>query len=116
MPIEELFKIKRDIAIENIGGFFCQACLVGKTIDEMSPDRRYCQGCYKVLLNEAEMLTGHDVRATWRPKIAPEKPAPLPQQLSFEGMGAKAIVAQLRKRNVKVSYKTVQRVLSGERT
>jgi len=37
------FDVKRDIAIVNPGGFFCQSCLVGKTANEMSFDSRYCQ-------------------------------------------------------------------------
>ena len=48
--------------------FFCQACLTDKTEVEKSPDDRYCQDCYELLLREAEMLTSHQ-RADWRPKI-----------------------------------------------
>ncbi|MBA7652632.1 hypothetical protein ES703_60467 [subsurface metagenome] len=156
--------IKWDIALENAGGFFCEACLGVKTVDERSQDPRYCQGCYNFLIEEAKLLSGPR-RSKWIPK--PEKtdkalekqchvarvgdgilstlespkieldkikpsvePEPVSQkgrkkpvlpvgdigQLSFEGMGAKAIAPQLRKRNAKVSHKTAQRVLSGERT
>ena len=45
------FDIKRDMAIAKAGGFFCQACLVGKPAGEQSPDGRYCQGCYAFLQN-----------------------------------------------------------------
>jgi len=158
------FDVHRDLAVIKDGGFFCQACLVGKTVDEMSPDPRYCQGCYDFLIEEAKLLSGPRC-SKWIPK--PEKPykalekqchvarggdgilstlespkieediikpsvepEPVSQkgrkkpvlpvgdigQLSFEGMGAKAIAPQLRKRNAKVSHKTAQRVLSGERT
>ena len=158
------FDVHRDLAVIKDGGFFCQACLVGKPVDEMSPDPRYCQGCYDFLIEEAKLLSGTR-RPKWIPK--PEKPdkalekqchvarggdgilstlespkieediikpsvepEPVSQkgrkkpvlpvgdigQLSFEGMGAKAIAPQLRKRNAKVSHKTAQRVLSGERT
>lgn len=123
--------IKWDIALENAGGFFCEACLGVKTVDERSQDPRYCQSCYDFLTKEAELLLGSKHPA-WLPK--PEKPSVEPEpvsqkgrkkpvlpvsdirQLSFEGMGAKAIAPQLRKRNAKVSHKTAQRVLSGERT
>ena len=44
-----MFDIKHDIEIENAGGFFCEACLVGKPADEQSPDPCYCQGCYDLL-------------------------------------------------------------------
>lgn len=154
----------KGLALENAGDFFCKACLGVKTVDERSPDPRYCQGCYDFLTKEAELLPGSK-RPAWIPKPQkPEKesnkqyqvadvgsgilstlespkievdkikpsvePEPVSQkgrkkpvlpvgdigQLSFEGMGAKAIAPQLRKRNAKVSHKTAQRVLSGERT
>jgi len=43
------FDIKRDTATVKAGGFFCQACLVGRSAGEQSPDKRYCQGCYDFL-------------------------------------------------------------------
>ena len=52
------FNIKRDLAIENDGGFFCEACLIGKPEAEHSPDLRYCQGCYDLLKEEAKLITG----------------------------------------------------------
>ena len=36
--------------------FFCHACLEDKDGEELSPDSRYCQGCYNFLLKEAEVL------------------------------------------------------------
>ena len=63
--------IKRDIALENAGGFFCEACLGVKTVDERSQDSRYCQGCYDYLTEEAKLLSGSR-RPKWIPK--PEKP------------------------------------------
>jgi len=150
--------IKRDTALENAGGFFCEACLGVKTVDERSQDPRYCQGCYDYLIEEAKLLSGPG-RPKWIPKpenpdkalekqchVArggagisstlespkievdkiqpPVEPEPVSQkgrkkpvlpvgdivQLSFEGMGAKAIAPQLRKRNAKMSHKTAQRV------
>jgi len=153
------FDTKRDIAIFNDGGFFCQACLMGKSAAEQSPDQRYCQLCYDILLKEVEMLTGHQ-RAEWKPEIATKttatvsqvgggimstlerknievdiihpptmsrasgkrgpKPRPLPEDviklLAGEGMGSKSIAARLKaEHDIKASYKTIQRVLSGER-
>lgn len=44
-----------------------------------------------------------------------ELPEELIRQLSSEGMGSRAIASTLKKRDIIVSYKTIQRVLSGER-
>ena len=44
--------------MENSGGFFCTACLVSKPLDDISPDERYCQGCYEVLENEKRVAPG----------------------------------------------------------
>jgi len=63
------FDIKRDIETVNAGGFFCQACVVGKPLDDISPDPRYCQGCYDVLVAEADMIVGH-VKKDWAPLTA----------------------------------------------
>ena len=49
------------------GGFFCHACLEDKNEQALSPDQRYCQGCYEFLLGEAEMLAGNK-RPKWIPK------------------------------------------------
>jgi len=37
------FDIVRDLKTIEDGGFFCQACLVGKDKAAISPDPRYCQ-------------------------------------------------------------------------
>ena len=42
-------------------------------------------------------------------------PEDLIRRLSGEGIGSKAIVARLRTKGLKVSYKTIQRLLSGQR-
>ena len=142
--------------------FFCSTCLEDKDRKELSPDPRYCQGCYDFLLKEAEMLPGGK-RPAWIPKegkighqksiqvsgdvvlnmstlndkksevdiIQPSvgkvtrgkrgpKQKALPQELikqwSGEGMGSKAIASKLSNElGIKVSYKTIQRLLSGER-
>ncbi len=44
-----------------------------------------------------------------------ELPEELIRQLSSEGMGSRAIASTLKKRAIIVSYKTIQRILSGER-
>ena len=142
--------------------FFCYTCLEDKDRKELSPDPRYCQGCYDFLLKEAEMLPGGK-RPAWIPKegkighqksiqvsgdvvlnmstlndkksevdiIQPSvgkvtrvkrgpKQKPLPQELieqwAGEDMGSKAIASKLNNElGIKVSYKTIQRLLSGER-
>ncbi len=148
---------------------FCQACLVDKTASELSPDPRYCQGCYDFLLKEAEMLPDNK-HPKWVPraqskkdstgknsgqkviqvsqdvvlnmstlndkktevdiiqpsvtKVTREKRGPKQKVLPHElikkwaggGMGSKAIASKLNNElGIKVSYKTIQRLLSGER-
>ena len=174
MPNNKYFCAEHDREIENIGGFWCHACLIGKPMIEQSPDPRYCQGCYEFLLEEAEML-GSGKRTQWVPRVPqkhivePVQPAsgvghnntgtqigsgimstleskkfevdiihspdaindtakgkrgpkykPLPEELitqwASEGMGSKAIAAKLKDEpHITVSYKTIQRLLSGER-
>jgi len=161
MPTNGYFSSERDKAIIDAGGFFCEACLVGKPASKASPDPRYCQGCYEFLLKEAEMLPGNK-RPKWipKPQKAPKKqyqvsqhgdgimstvegkkievdiinppdairtstkrgpkhrqlPEDLIRQLASEGMGSKVIAARLKaEHGIIVSYKTIQRILSGER-
>lgn len=71
MPIN--FDIKGDIATEKVGGFFCGACLMGKPLDDISPDPRYCQGCYEFLNQEATILP-QGRRPKWVPRISPRTP------------------------------------------
>ena len=142
--------------------FFCYTCLEDKDRKELSPDRRYCQGCYDFLLKEAEMLPGGK-RPAWIPKegkighqksiqvsgdmvlnmstlndkksevdiiqpsvtkVTREKRGPKQKALPYElikkwaggGMGSKAIASKLSNElGIKVSYKTIQRLLSGGR-
>ena len=64
-----------------------------------------------------------DIIPPQTPKLTRGKRGPkhreLPQdfirQLATEGMGSKAIASQLRDEGITISYKTVQRILSGER-
>ena len=74
-----IFDSKRDAEIIAAGGFFCRACVVGKPPDELSPDDRYCQGCYDFLTAEAAYL--HESKhPAWVPRISKrgtEKPIPV---------------------------------------
>lgn len=173
------FDSRRDAEIIAAGGFFCQACLVGKPRAERSLDLRYCQGCYEFLKEEMERIdsktnclelvegkdivqkspekaldgtlrgdiikrgvvvgvsvgggimstlkgkkTGVDTISPPVPSVKAAKRGPkhrqLPEglikQLAKKDMGSKAIAAKLKRdKGITVSYKTVQRVLSGER-
>lgn len=152
------FDIKRDIEVINKGGFFCQACLVSKTGDEMSKrDTRYCLKCqpfieedyqlrgqrYIPLPPEANLAPNNtqpiqthtkEVKtklatlndpsptvANFRPRGRPKsyEKCSLPnkriKQLHNKGMGSKAIASKLRTEGVDVSYRTIHRILSGER-
>ena len=62
------FDIEHDGAIINAGGFWCGACLFGKPgSNTRSPDPRYCQDCYGLLLKEAEILP-QGKRPAWIPR------------------------------------------------
>jgi hypothetical protein len=82
MPTNGYFSSERDKAIMDAGGFFCEACLVGKAASEASPDPRYCQRCYDFLLKEAEVLSesGSTRRPGWipKPQKAQENQCPIP--------------------------------------
>ena len=62
------FDIARDIKVIKGGGFFCQACLIGKDETVISPDQRYCQDCYDFLREamETDMRWSH---STSMPKL-----------------------------------------------
>ncbi len=51
------FNIAEDIKIIEAGGFFCQACVVGKDKASISSDPRYCQDCFDVLREAMETDT-----------------------------------------------------------
>jgi len=51
------FDVHRDFAVIKDGGFFCQACLMGKEKTTISPDPRYCQNCYDFLREALETDT-----------------------------------------------------------
>jgi len=152
--MEGQFNIKRDISIVNNGGFFCEACLVGKAPEEQSIDPRYCQSCYDFLMEEAKQVTRWKT-PEWVPVVPREtfrkpvqsvlegnrsvgngdrhtvkmstlkrgyyKKKNLPEdyirQLADDGMGSKAIATKLEtEHDIAVSYKTIQRILSSERS
>jgi len=73
MPNNGYFDIERDIEIEKAGSFWCHGCLMGKPAVEQSPDDRYCQGCYRFLLAEAELDSAK--RGEWIPRVGSETPA-----------------------------------------
>jgi hypothetical protein len=64
------FNIKDDLAKIKSGCFWCKACLVARPIDDISPDPRYCQSCYDVLVYEASLLPkrGINRRPGWIPQ------------------------------------------------
>ncbi len=66
------------LTLEKANGFFCHACLVDVHNYLMSPDPRYCQQCYDLLVKEAENLSGNK-RPKWIPKAgkAPENVIPV---------------------------------------
>lgn len=51
----DIFSSKRDAEVIATGGFYCYACVVGKPINEQSPDPRYCAGCKELLLSDARI-------------------------------------------------------------
>ncbi len=64
-------------------------------------------------------VTVDNFRPRGRPKSYKKRPLPddKVKQMHKEGMGAKAIAIQLRtEQGITVSYKTIQRVLAGQRT
>ena len=61
------FNIKRDNQIVAAGGFFCLSCLVGRTIEEISPDPWYCKGCFEYLSEEATLLSPSRGKQAWVP-------------------------------------------------
>lgn len=67
MSSKGYFNSRYDAKVVNNGGFFCEACLIAKPIEEQSPDPRYCQGCHLFLLNEAELIP-LNTRPAWIPK------------------------------------------------
>ena len=147
------------------GTFMCQACLIDKSLTELSPqDARYCTFCQTVIEEEYRATAERLGRANQYKPVPPQKPiltteiAAMPncidagvktkkstlnentatvdnfrpkgrqktykkrelpveliEQLHSQDMGSKAIASTLKKRNIIVSYKTIQRILAGKR-
>jgi len=75
MTTDRYFNIEQDNLLINDGGhFWCQACVVARSLINQSPDPRYCWGCYEVLKVEAEMQRTR--RAAWIPKNMSHKTTP----------------------------------------
>ncbi len=94
--------------------FFCHACLVDKPASEASPDPRYCQGCYDVLIREAESLPLLQC-PKWIPKqqideMTGEKAIPVPQDVVL-------IMSTLngKKSEVDIIHSPVGKVTHGKR-
>jgi len=66
--IEKYFNSQRDKAFIDAGGFFYVACLIGKPLDDQSPDPGYCVGCYEFLVEEAKMTSQKE---SWIPIESP---------------------------------------------
>lgn len=67
MNNNKYFLAARDREVIEAGGFFCEACLVGKPLDDQSPAPRYCQGCFGFLKAEVELLSAKHKRPGWVP-------------------------------------------------
>jgi hypothetical protein len=139
------------------GMFWCYTHLADLSFEKQSPDPRYCQECYKLLLREIEDMKslGNHHKPWWIPKTANEKNVqaveqlapnmstlnrqkttvdkldpPMPVRpivhpgpksmalpldrivkLAADGVGSKLIARQLNADGIKVSYKTIQRLL-----
>lgn len=65
-----IFSIENDIEVISADGFWCEGCVTGKPLDDVSPDPRYCIGCYGVLGREVELLiiSGATRKPKWCPK------------------------------------------------
>ena len=71
----------------------------------------------KMSISNEPSVTMDNFRPRGRPKAYEKRELPeeLIRQLSSEGMGSRAIASTLKKRAIIVSYKTIQRILAGER-
>jgi len=89
------------------------------TIDRVDNGRGYSpENCQWLTKSEHSSKSGTGRKATGT-KRGPKRrqlPEDLIKQWSSEGMGSKAITSQLKAElGITVSYKTIQRILSGER-
>ena len=89
---------KRDRDIIDAGGFYCAACLIGKPLDDISPDPRYCLGCYEFLLKEAEMV--HPSR---KPPWVPRQPEIAGKKLCGVSQHGAGIMATVKDKKSEVA-------------
>jgi len=76
------FDSQRDKEVIDNGGFFCQACLTGKPLDDKSPDPRYCLVCHEFLSNEVELLPDKKhKKPSWVPVSGWVKTEPAPVEV-----------------------------------
>lgn len=132
------FSSAKDKAIIQSGGFFCKGCLIGKPAVELSPEPAYCLGCHDFLKNEKNCgqktdktgvgVSDGDLEGNKRAKVVGDvalefchslargrKPKSLPTEriygLAGKGCSVRVISATLEGEGVKVSYRTIARVL-----
>jgi len=135
MPIKH-FDVARDRELVAAGThFWCDTCLVACPNSEASPRAGRCLSCYGSLHREAA-ITPSPVKPTWD-IITPDQstvpaqaqvttgkrgprhhalPEELIRQLATEKKSSRKIADEVRLRTkTTVSYRTVQRILSGQR-
>ena len=154
---QNLSDSRKNLIKSPVGLFWCYIHLADLSFEKQSPDPRYCQECYKLLLREIEDMKslGNHHKPWWIPKTANEKNVqavehlapnmstlnrqkttvdkldpPMPARpivhpgpksmalpldrivkLAADGVGSKLIARQLNADGIKVSYKTIQRLL-----
>ena len=136
-----LFDSERDKAICDAGGFFCQACLVSKPITEQSTNRRYCKSCWEYLTAERIASAGIRERSVdsrrhvepcdknkevsegvedfcrttsngqGRGRAAKNLPLQVVKGLVEQGLSGREICHRLNADGIKVSERTIQRVI-----
>jgi hypothetical protein len=153
---QDLSDTKKPILVKP-GYFWCYTHLQDLPLEKQSPDPRYCQECYQLLLHEVDDMksSGNHHKPRWIPKSTKEKTVQVVEQLApnmstvnsqkttvdildppvpvrpivhpgpknmalplgriaklaADGMGSKLITKQLNADGIKVSYKTIQRLL-----
>lgn len=81
-------------ALKETSYFFCEGCLEDKSLDDISPDPRYCRWCCDFLTEEAKLLTSL-VKPRWVPKVnkgggSPHKLTPEPLRANSKGSKAES--------------------------
>ena len=88
-----------------------------KAIESPSVEKGTGEGKTKMSTSNENNATVDNFRPTGRLKTYKKRELPeeLIMQLHSDGMGSKAIATRLKDRGIDVSYKTIQRVLAGQR-